>query len=227
MNQGANPSQTYGVGMFEDCMVSLVQGAIALGDRPLMNALIDKGADPNETTEKGVPLHTVVEIASGISHCPGAPKREEYLGWKDKGTFEFFKDFADDLIAKGARVDENVRFHGTPFAKAVKGNNFPFARYLLSKGADPNAEVDVFTYENNPQGGDFVKKKGGAFHGGMYDEEFAKELFREKGLQFQPWMKKDFTLNNAHAAVQREQRVESTRRCFANFCRHFTREERL
>ena len=62
---------------------------------------------------------------------------------------------------------------------------------------------------------------------GMCNEDFAKELFRDHLLHFEPWMKKYFTLDEAYASVKRGKMVETRRQYFANLCRHFTWEERF
>ncbi|KAF2661044.1 hypothetical protein K491DRAFT_750840 [Lophiostoma macrostomum CBS 122681] len=57
-----------------------------------------------------------------------------------------YKDVFDSLIARGWNVSSNLGHSGDALLIAIGRNNQEMVQYLLSRGADPNANTTIGTY---------------------------------------------------------------------------------
>ena len=94
--------------------------SVKMGDKILVESLLEKGVDPNEADEgTWTPLHWAAQ--------------------------ECFCDIARCLIAFGANVNARDKSGITPLANAVGPGHTAFVKLLIKNGASPNQRIAAYS----------------------------------------------------------------------------------
>lgn len=125
--------------------------SLAVGDVGFMEWLIQRGANPNKKTRRGVtPLHTavVMEMSDSpaflLSH--GAEMPSNILVYAISATIPDRMEMVRFLLENGADVDHIDPVRGSPLHRAAFMGMKEVAQLLLDAGANPNATF----YEQTP-----------------------------------------------------------------------------
>jgi ankyrin repeat protein len=125
--------------------------AIQEGKTSEVRSLLEDGADPNETTEKGMPLLSYAALKGGDAVAEALVEGGADVDAKDKTgatalmyAAQFDRDdIVTALIEAGADVNAADSIGWTPLIRAVIGGNVESVTALMAAGADVNA-TDFF-----------------------------------------------------------------------------------
>ncbi|WP_203902520.1 ankyrin repeat domain-containing protein [Virgisporangium aliadipatigenens] len=127
-----------------------IEEAVEAGDLDAVRRFLDDGADPRQITGAGDPLlvlalmHHRSDVALALLAAgadPDArrtPGSQSALWWAAVNGDE---RVAEELLRRGAPVDDPDTHGGTPLGKAASSGRPALVRLLLAHGADPNATV--------------------------------------------------------------------------------------
>jgi ankyrin repeat protein len=125
--------------------------AIQEGQTREVESLLGDGADPNETTDKGMPLLSYASLKGGEAVAAALVEGGADLEAKDQTgatalmyAAQFDRDdIVTALIEAGADVNAADNLGWTPLIRAVIGGNIEAVNALMDAGADVNA-TDFF-----------------------------------------------------------------------------------